>query len=259
MGGHVPGVQDDRDFRDIPLDAVGVTDLVYPVTLPARDGDPQRTAATIGLFVTLGNEPRGAHMSRFIDVLERHPRDITPSGVRDLLTRIRDAHEAEEAGFEAECDFFVERKAPVSGAVSLMACPVSIEASLAEEFDFVLTVQVPVMTVCPCSQEATGGPAHSQRGHVSVSVRYDGRMWIEEIAEMVEDCASGPVFPLLKGDDERAIIEKAHETPVLVEDLARNVAERLDSDVRVHWYSVEAENLDSVHDHNLYAHVERAR
>jgi len=55
------------------------------------------------------------------------------------------------------------------------------------------------------------------------------------------------------------VIEAAYENPVFVEDLARNVAERLDSDVRVHWYRVEAENLESVHDHNAYACVERRR
>jgi GTP cyclohydrolase I len=84
-------------------------------------------------------------------------------------------------------------------------------------------------------------------------------MWVEEIVEMVDDSASAPVYPMLQGDDERTIIERAHESPMLVEDLVRNVAERLDSDVRVHWYSVRAENLDSVHDHNLYAHIERSR
>jgi GTP cyclohydrolase I len=107
--------------------------------------------------------------------------------------------------------------------------------------------------------EATGGPTHSQRGHVAVSVRVDGHMWIEELVELIEDSASGPVFALMKGDDERSVIEAAYENPVFVEDLARNAAERLDSDVRVHWYRVEAENLESVHDHNAYACVERSR
>jgi len=92
-----------------------------------------------------------------------------------------------------------------------------------------------------------------------VSVRYDGHVWVDELLEIVEDSASGPVLPLMKGEDERAVIEEAHANPVFVEDLVRNVAERLDSDVRVHWYRVEAENLESVHAHNAYACVERSR
>ncbi len=254
----MPGIQDTRDDREIPLDEVGVTGLVYPATIPARDGTAQTTATDFSLFVALGPSSRGAHMSRFVDALERGPRDISVRGVERLLRDVRDAHDAALARMEARFTYFVRRTAPVSLATSLMACDVRVEASLGEEYDFVLTAVVPVMTVCPCSIEATGGPAHSQRGHVAVSLRVQGEFWIEEIVDVVDDSASGPVYPLLKGGDERAIIEAAHETPVLVEDLVRNVAERLDSDVRVIWYEVEAENLDSVHDHNLYARVERS-
>ena len=140
-----------------------------------------------------------------------------------------------------------------------MACPAMISASLGCEFDFVLTVEVPVMTVCPCSQEATGGPGHSQRGHVTISVRFDGLVALEELIEIAESCASAPVYPLLTGDDERVVVDTAMSNPVLVEDLVRGVAERLDSDVRVHWYRAEAENLESVSDHNVYAARECSR
>jgi len=255
----VPSIQDARDEIEIPLDGMGVTGLVYPVTIPAREGPSQTTAGVFDLTVRLGRETRGAHMSRFVEVLDSHPREVSPDAVRGLLERLREAHEATEASAGIEFTFFVRRTAPVSAAGSLLACPVDLEATLAESFDLVTTVVAPVMTVCPCSKEATGGPAHSQRGHVAVSVRIDGAMWLEELVELAEECASAPVFPLIKGDDERAIIERAHSDPVLVEDLVRRAAERLDSDVRVYWYRVEAENQDSVHDHNLRAHVERSR
>ncbi|MBD3349814.1 MAG: GTP cyclohydrolase I FolE2 [Candidatus Eisenbacteria bacterium] len=251
------GIQDAPDRTEIPLDGIGVTELVYPVTVPARDGAPQTTAAAFSLNIAMGKEARGAHMSRFVEILDGDPRLLSAAGLRTLLTDLVAAHEARAARAEIDFTFFVHRSAPVSGAGSLLACPVTMEASLGDDFDLVTTVVVPVMTVCPCSKEATGGPAHSQRGHVAVSIRTEGRVWIEEIVELVEDCASAPVYPLLKGDDERSVIEDAHEDPVLVEDLVRRTAERLDSDVRVSWYRVEAENLDSVHDHNLSACVER--
>jgi GTP cyclohydrolase I len=255
----MPSIQDRLDDREIGLDRVGVTDLVYPVALPERGGGFQTTEATIGLFVELGHETRGAHMSRFVETLERHPRELTAAGIESLLSELRTALGTATAHAQIECTFFVEKRAPVSGARSLMACPLSYEAALGESFDLTLAVEIPVMTVCPCSKEATGGPAHSQRGHVSVELCAHGRVCVEEVAELVEDCASAPVFPLLKGDDERSLIGDAYDRPVFVEDLVRNVAERLDSDVRVYWYRVQAENLDSVHDHNLYACAERSR
>lgn len=255
----MPSIQDRLDDREIALDRVGVTDLTYPVTLPERGGGSQTTEASFELFVELGHDARGAHMSRFVETLELSPRELTPAGIERLLREVRTALGSETAYARVECTYFVERRAPVSQARSLMACPVTFEATLAADFELTLAAEIPVMTVCPCSKEATGGRAHSQRGHVSVALRANGRVWVEDIAEMVEDCASAPVFPLLKGDDERSVMARAYERPVFVEDLVRNVAERLDSDVRVYWYSVEARNLDSVHDHNLYASAERSR
>jgi len=254
----MPMMQDDHDDREIALDRVGITGLVHPVAIPDREDHLQAGEGTIGLFVELPPGDRGVHMSRFVEILGTDPLELTPSGLEAVLRRLEATMSAVSAHIEVDGTFFVERRAPVSRSRSLMACGVTFEASLDGSFDHVLTVEVPVMTVCPCSQEAGGGPAHSQRGHVSVSVRVNGRIWIEEIVEAVDASASAAVYPLLKADDERVVIADAHENPLFVEDLVRNVAERLDTDVRIYWYAVEAENLDSVHDHNVFAMTERS-
>jgi GTP cyclohydrolase IB len=256
-------VQDRRDNRDIPLDRVGITGLMYPISVPDGQGGARTADASVGLFVGLGQEPRGVHMSRLVEALHRgRNTPITREGLKQLLHAMRGDLEAPSAFAEFAYTEYVERRAPVSGAESLLAVSVLIEAALGKEEDepeIVLTVQAPVLAVCPCSMEATGGEAHSQRGHVSASIRFVGQVLARELVWMMDDSASGPVLPLLKGEDERSIIEEAHERPVFVEDLVRNLAERLDSDVRIYWYRIEAEDLDSVHDHNAYACVERAR
>jgi GTP cyclohydrolase I len=254
----MPTMQDSHDDREIALDRVGITDLIHPVTIPTRDGGSQATQGVVTLSVELGSVARGAHMSRFVEALGAGPLPLSPNDLEDTLRRIRGALDASSAQIEVECTFFVEREAPVSRARSLMACPAVVEASLGDVFDLVLAAEVPVMTVCPCSKEASGGAAHSQRGHVAVAVRYHGRLWIEDLVDVVDASGSAPVYPLLKGDDERSVIARAHEHPLFVEDLVRNVAERLDSDVRIYWYTVEAVNLDSVHDHNVFAMTERS-
>jgi GTP cyclohydrolase I len=251
-------MQDSHDDREIALDRVGITEFVHPVAIAVRDQGFQTTEGTIALSVELGPDARGAHMSRFVETLGTGPLELTPKTLETTLRTLKDVMGACSTHIEIDCTFFVEREAPVSREKSVMACAVTFEASLDEAFDLALTVEAPVMTVCPCSKEATGGPAHSQRGHVAVSVRVHGRIWIEEIVEVVDASASAPVYPLLKGDDERSVIARAHENPLFVEDLVRNVAERLDSDVRIYWYVVEAENLDSVHDHNVFAMTERS-
>ena len=93
-----------------------------------------------------------------------------------------------------------------------------------------LRVEVPVTTLCPCSKEISDYGAHNQRGHVTILVRpamtRDGWawIWIEELVEIAEKSASAPVYALLKRQDERHVTMQAHDNPVFVEDLVRNVA-----------------------------------
>jgi GTP cyclohydrolase I len=253
------GIQDREDSRGIGLEKVGVVGLVHPVSVRDRRNRVQTSAATFRLFVELGPHARGVHMSRLVEVLGTESIPLAPEPIEDLLQRLKSALDAPSSRVEVGFTFFVEKEAPRSGRPSLLACRATFEGSLGERFDLVQKIVVPVMTVCPCSREATGGPAASQRGYVTVSVRVQGHVWLEELVELVEESAGAPVYALLSSDDERSVIAAAHERAMLVEDLVRNTAERLDSDVRIVWYRIEAENLDSVHDHNLYASVERSR
>ena len=52
--------------------------------------------------------------------------------------------------------------------------------------------------------------------------------------------------------------ETAYDQPVFVEDLVRNIAARSNAQENITWYRVEAENHESIHNHNAYAVVEKA-
>ena len=75
----------------------------------------------------------------------------------------------------------------------------------------------------------------------------------------MESCASSELYSLLKRPDEKAVTERAFDNPVFVEDLVRNVAALSDDEARIAWYRVEAENFESIHNHNAYAMVERSK
>jgi GTP cyclohydrolase I len=74
---------------------------------------------------------------------------------------------------------------------------------------------------------------------------------------MIEESASGEVFSLLKRVDEKFVTEKGYDNPMFVEDVVRNVAGRLSQNSNFTWYSVEAENFESIHNHSAYACVEK--
>jgi len=173
------------------------------------------------------------------------------------LTRRLDS---QAAHVEFEFPFFLEKKAPVSRAVGLMDYTARFSATLADgEVDFIVTAIVPVTTLCPCSKAISAQGAHNQRGQVTFSIRSHPPLWIEEMIRLVEDSASSELYSLLKRPDEKAVTERAYENPVFVEDLVRNIAARSDREPRIAWYRVEAENFESIHNHNAYAVVERWR
>ena len=96
-------------------------------------------------------------------------------------------------------------------------------------YKFILGVEVPVTTLCPCSKEISDNGAHNQRAFIRVRVSYDDdqHIWIEDLIDMVEGCASCPVYPLLKREDEKFVTEKAWDNPKFVEDVLRDVVVKL--------------------------------
>jgi GTP cyclohydrolase I len=165
---------------------------------------------------------------------------------------------AASAHVEMEFPFFLVKKAPVSGKEGVLDYTVRFDAALhGSELDFVLTVKALVTTLCPCSKAISKYGAHNQRGEVTVQVRTTQVVWIEDLIALVEASASSEMYSLLKREDEKAVTERAYENPVFVEDLVRNVALRLNAHPDVAWYKVEAENYESIHNHNAYACIEK--
>jgi GTP cyclohydrolase I len=216
------------------------------------------------MSVSLPHHFKGTHMSRFIEVLNRHRGEVTMRTMPDMLRDLKKRLHAEKAQVVVEFPYFLERSAPVSGARSLMGYECSFQAEIngAEE-DFLLSVRVPVTSLCPCSKAISDYGAHNQRGYVTLEVRTvrlpdqkPAFVWIEELVEVAERSASAPVYSLLKRADERHVTMQAYDNPVFVEDTVRNVAVQLRSDPRIAWFRAHAINHESIHNHGAFARIE---
>jgi GTP cyclohydrolase I len=250
--------QSEKDHRDIPIDKVGVRGLRMPIQIRDKAHVLQNTIATIGLFVDLPKEFKGTHMSRFIEVLHAHGSVVHVDNISEILFAMQDRLKALTAHLEMEFPFFLTKKAPVSGMESVMDYVARFDAAACgREIDFVLTVKAAVTTLCPCSKAIAKYGAHNQRGHVTVQLRFRKPIWIEDVIAMIEASASSELYSLLKRQDEKAVTERAYENPVFVEDLVRNVVLQLNAHPDVTWYKVEAENQESIHNHNAYASIEK--
>jgi GTP cyclohydrolase I len=252
-------MQSHRDDRELSIDKVGVRGLRFPIQVQDKTRKVQNTIATIGMFVDLPKEFKGTHMSRFVEVLNAHGNIVHVENITDILRSLQKKLNSATSHLEIEFPYFMSKRSPVSRKTSLMDYFARFDASACgERTDFVLTVKVNVTTLCPCSKAIAKYGAHNQRGEVTVALRFKDIVWIEEVIAIVQASASSELYALLKRQDEKAVTERAYENPVFVEDLVRNVALRLNAHPLVTWYRVEAENFESIHNHNAYACIEKA-
>jgi GTP cyclohydrolase I len=252
-------VQNQPGMNEIDIDKVGISDVSYPIEVLDKKNNKQGTTATVNMYVDLPHQFKGAHMSRFIEVLNQYRGEITIRNISGILQEIARSLEAKSAHMELSFKYFIEKEAPVSKAKSLMGYDCRFIGSYTQGNgeDFVLEVIVPVMNLCPCSKEISGTAAHNQRSEVVVRVRFNDFVWIEDIVALVERSASCDLYALLKRPDEKYVSEHAYENPRFVEDIVRIIASDLMNDEKVDWFSVRSKNFESIHNHNAYALVER--
>src|SRR5262245_17378111 len=163
-------VQGRPDDRGVPIDRVGVSGLRYPIVVLDRARGTQPTVARLAMSVDLPHHFKGTHMSRFVEVLNRHRGEVTLRTLPRLLADLRSRLDA--ARVEIEFPYFLDRAAPVSGAASVMGYDCSFAAEAAPSGDdFVLGVKIPVTTLCPCSKAISEYGAHNQRGVIAIEVR----------------------------------------------------------------------------------------
>ena len=242
----------------LPIDTVGVRGITMPLLVRDKAEGRRQTVARVDMGVDLPAAFKGTHMSRFVAALEEWNDAISYQSVRRLLAAIKERLEARRAYVHFCFPYFMRKAAPASGSESLVAYDCRLTGELTDEGQsFSLDVNVPVMTVCPCSKAISREGAHSQRTMIRLSVRMTHFSWIEDFIEMAEASGSSAVYTLLKREDEKYVTEHAFAQPTFVEDVVRNVAQRLIEHGQISWFRVEVVSMESIHSHNAFACIER--
>ena len=254
----IADVQSSADTRHIAINKVGIKAIRHPVMVQDKSAGIQHTIAMFNMYVGLPHNFKGTHMSRFVEILNSHDREISvesfPVMLRDMLTKL----EAETGHIEMNFPYFINKTAPISGVQSLMDYDVTFIGDISgDEIVTSVRVVVPVTSLCPCSKKISDYGAHNQRSHVTVTARTNDFVWFEELVQLVEAEASCELFGLLKRPDEKFVTERAYDNPKFVEDMVRDVAARLNAEGRIDAYVVESENFESIHNHSAYALIEK--
>lgn len=251
-------VQNSQDNRNVDIQKVGIKHVELPLVVQRKNKTDKVVYAKARVCVSLPRDYKGTHMSRFVEVLnEWRSRKLLGVDIRGCLEEVIKRLDAQSGELEFDFKYFVDKEAPVSNLSAPMCYDCSFEGRIDNgKYKFILGVKVPVTTLCPCSKEISEYGAHNQRAIISVKVSYDEteHIWLEDLIELIESCASCPVHPLLKRQDEKYVTEKAWENPKFVEDVLRDSVVKLRNHPIVKEFEVDCEAFESIHNHSAWAY-----
>jgi GTP cyclohydrolase IV len=253
-------VQSQVPTLQVSLSRVGVTNVEKVIRIQAN-GTEQLYSARLDCFVDLGPQQKGAHMSRFEEVVNDAIGEVVlgESALRaetlaqHIAEKVRDRQEARRAEVHIEARYPEHKPAPESGIVtqeiySLLGAAVASEIGTRR----LVGVRAQGMTACPCAQglvearsrerllgegfaedeierifEAVPVATHNQRGlgtlHIGCPEDCVNDIDAQALLAIVEDSMSSEIYELMKRSDEGAVVEKAHRRPRFVEDCVREM------------------------------------
>jgi len=251
-------VQNLQDNRNVDIQKVGIKNLNLPLIVQRKNNSDQVVSAIAKVSVSLPRHYKGTHMSRFVEVLtEWQNKELLGVDIKGCLEKIIKNLNAKSGELEFRFTYFINKKSPIKKMSAPMGYECSFEGRIiGGEYKFILGVVVPVTTLCPCSKEISENGAHNQRAMINVKVSYDEseQIWLEDLIELVESCASCPLYTLLKREDEKFVTEKAWENPKFVEDVLRDVVVKLRKHPIIEEFEVDCEAFESIHNHSAWAY-----
>ena len=238
------------------VQTVGINNFTCPVRIPEKMGGVQHTVATVTLLAQMPQDRIASCVGVMTRLLSQYLPDVHAGNFPNLLAQVRKQLQAKEARLSMRFPYFIAKSAPVTNTTSLMEYLCTFTASSEDSGEPLLTVVVPVTTLCPCSKEISTFGAHNQRAAITLSIQPIGLIWLEDLIAMAESCGSSEVYALLKRPDEKHVTEQAYAHPMFVEDVARKVAQQAMARNDIAWFSVGVESFESIHNHSAYAFVD---
>jgi len=247
----------------VAIDKVGIKNFRIPLVVKDMTNSFQHTVAQVEMGVDLPASFKGTHMSRFVEALEAFRESANEkldyASLKKLLQNVCSKLDAQKAFICFRFPYFITKKAPVTQASAQVVYDCAFMGEIDKNTDkptFLLEVNVPVTTVCPCSKAISKAGAHGQRTYITMQIKLDCFTWLEEFIHIAEESGSAPIYALLKREDEKAVTEQAYENAYFVEDVVRMVASKLEAHEHVIWFKVEVESHESIHGHNAFASIE---
>lgn len=251
-------IQSQIDYRKIPIQKVGIRDFKYPIRVSTETHQAVSVPGIFDLSVDLNPHQKGSHLSRFVEILQIQHWIFSPETLAECLLILKNRLNANCGYGRLRFPFFLEKKSPITNISHYLDYQIEFRAQIADKQTRCFThVEVPVTSLCPCSKAISQYGAHNQRCLLKLQIETQFPVPFEHWIRFLEQQGSCEVFALLKRPDEKFVTERAYENPKFVEDIVRDIAFSLNQNTQVLSYQIEANSIESIHNHEAYALVQK--
>lgn len=220
-------IQSQPDLRRISIRKVGVKNISYPIIVLDKERKTQQTVARVNMYVNLPHRFKGTHMSRFVEILNRFHGKFNLRTFHLILEEMKDRLEAEAAHLEIAFPYFLYNR-PQAPTPGMEHYECRLHGSLAERLDLVVEVDVPVALQPGPTTVGQGAVSAGIWGLVTVSVRMNRFLWIEDLIALIGEGVAPPPDPAGP-----------------VESMCRRVGSVLADSDAFDWYKVVVKNIAS--------------
>ena len=268
----MPDLQN-ADFRDMPIEFVGIQGFKLPIKMRTRNGETQDVIANISGSCSLEAEKRGINMSRIIRTFYKSKdhvfsidelEEVLKNYKKDLDTF--DAHILMNFEYHLWQDALRSTKEDGSPEGGYQFYNVTFDVNLDKngEFKKIMWVDFVYSSACPCStelsihageQRGVYGIPHSQRSVARIGVEFEDYVWIEDILDMCKERLSTETLVFCKRQDEQAFAELNGANVKFVEDAVRSLSHGLNDMKTVKDFKVIVLHAESLHSHNAIATI----
>ncbi len=246
----------------VAIQQVGIHNFKLPLNYEKRNGKTIELETSVTGSVSLEAHKKGINMSRIMRSFYDHKDETFSIGkIRDVLTTYKENLKSFDSRIMLKISYPIKQTSLRSGLEGYQYYDVVLEGDLTKDgefkkylhFDFVYS------SACPCSFELSehaekyrnrATVPHSQRSVARVSVRFEDKLWIEDLQELCLDALQTETQVMVKREDEQAFAEKNGAFLKFVEDAVRLLYSRLDKDERIKDFKIVASHNESLHSHN---------
>ncbi len=255
---NLPDIQNTKSNHQIYLPKVGIQGLKLPIMIMDKNGGHQITVADISINVDLKPNVKGISMSRLVEEAHKYSdKEILIDDLVNLAEDVRKTSESRNVQIKYSFPYFIRKKAPVSNISGYIHHDVTFSVNIKDNIiNRYFEVCVLATSLCPCSKEISEAGAHNQKCYISAKFKPKCFIWLEDIIKVLENCASSPIYSIVKRPDEKYITEYAYNHPTFVEDVARNSYYELSKIEPIECFRVTVRSDESIHVHQAMAVAE---